>query len=59
MGGAPGAVPGGPQVAMAPGGAAPEKKSGPGVVMVLVDTLCFLAAAAFAALLYIEFSKTL
>ena len=56
--GAPVGGPGGPQMA-GPGGVATEKKSGPSVVMVIVDTLCFLAAATFATLLYIEFSKTL
>jgi len=42
-----------------PASADSEKKSGPSVVMVIVDTICFLAAATFVALLYMEFSKTL
>jgi len=48
----------GPAMA-SPAGIESTQKSGPSVVMLIVDTICFLAAAGFAALLYIEFSKTL
>jgi|TARA_B100000959_G_C14578699_1_gene459021 hypothetical protein len=42
-----------------PAGAGGEVESGPSVVMVIVDVLCFAAALTFAILLYLEFKATL
>jgi hypothetical protein len=55
--GAPIGGPGGP--AMASPASVESSAQRPNVLMFIVDTLCFLAATAFAIFLYLEFSKTI